>query len=186
MSGLRWRVHYWLIRLNPAAAVGVLALLLAGLLHFALTLPGQQRLETERAASLARMQSAAAWRAVQAAAGPRAEPLMAVRLRASLPPVSSSSVNGTLEGMQAASEAGGLLLNKGSYQLQAGGGQGVQRYSISLPVKGAYPALRAFIRQVLAEAPNLVLERVSFNRNSKEEAQVEAQLEFAAYFRKPE
>ncbi len=186
MKGLKWQAHYWLIRLHPAAAAGMLALLLAVLLHYGLTRPGMQRLETERAASADQARSAAALRARQAAAATPGEAQKSARLRAVLPLASSVSVNGTLERMQAASEASGLLLQKGSYQLQAGGGQGVQRYSISLPVKGAYPALRAFIRQVLSEAPHLALERVSFNRNNKEEAQVEAQLEFAAYFRKPE
>lgn len=183
MSALRWRLRYWLLRLNPFAASGALALLLAALLHCGLTAPGIENLAAQRADSAERERRLAAARMAQAESGPRGAAQAAARWRSGLPPATPASVNAVLERMQAASEAEGLLLAKGSYQLQAGAGQGVRRYSISLPVAGTYPALRVFLRQVLRDAPNLALERVSFSRGNKEQGQVEAQLEFAAYFK---
>lgn len=182
MRRASWQLRRLIARLDPLAAGSVAAIAAAALLHYCVTLPGVDRLVQERAAQQQALARQAGER--RAAAGRDPGAAEAARLIGALPAAETSSINGVLERMQAAADERKLPIETGSYQLTFDVANSIERYSITLPMRGNYPALRGFVRQVLAQSPNLALDGVSFNRAARADAVVDARLEFSAYFRR--
>lgn len=183
MRRVRWQLRRSLARVDPLVAGSAAAIAAAALLHYGVTLAGVERLAQERAAQLLSL----AWQASarRAALGRDAGVAQAARLIGALPVADTRAINGALERMQNAADQRKLSIETGNYQLAVDLGNSVERYTITLPMKGNYPALRGFIRQVLVESPHLALDSVSFKRGARADGVVEARLEFSAYFRRP-
>lgn len=149
-----------------------LALLLAALaLDRFQTLP----LETEAADLEARIQALAL--------KPRPAPGMASAppLAESLP-LDADAPEGVARLFSAAGHAG-LSLEQGGYRRVPQGEGGPGRYQITLPVRGDYPALRAFLAEALERQPGLALDSLALSRESLTEPALEAKLGLTLYAR---
>ena len=60
------------------------------------------------------------------------------------------------------------------------------RYSIVLPVKADYRALRGFIREAMRELPGLAMEELNVRRSDAKSPVLEAQLRFVLFVAKPQ
>jgi Tfp pilus assembly protein PilO len=70
--------------------------------------------------------------------------------------------------------ANGLQLSKVDYRHEDDAPAGFTRLSITLPVNGAYPAVRKFLFSLLAQFPGLAMDKLSLKRVAGGTAQVEA------------
>lgn len=88
-------------------------------------------------------------------------------------PLGLRDAPGLLLGLSAAADNHSVSIERASYRITEQEGQ--QRLEVSLPVKGNYPSLRAYLRDVLSHPP-VVLEEVSLKRPSAMEPLLDAQL----------
>lgn len=79
----------------------------------------------------------------------------------------------------------GVTLERGDYQLTATDGRQLGRYTLSIPVKGAYPAIQSFVGRML-EIPTLALDQATLSRTNTGENLVEASLMFTLFFHSDE
>ncbi|MFO0523616.1 MAG: hypothetical protein ACK515_24780 [bacterium] len=77
--------------------------------------------------------------------------------------------------------AQGMSLEQGQYRLAGDPGSPLMRYHLTLPVRGSYRNLRAFIEQSLAELPPLALDSVEFRRDAVGATELESVVEFSLY-----
>ena len=73
-----------------------------------------------------------------------------------------------------------LEVLQGNYRL-GGGTDRLARYELSLPLRGAYPQIRAFVATVLNEVPSAALEQISFEKQKIGDPAVEAQLKLVLF-----
>ena len=59
------------------------------------------------------------------------------------------------------------------------------RYQIVLPVNGSYPQVRRFLSDTMRDMPGLALDAISFKREGGGSAQLQTELRFTAFLRKP-
>ena len=78
----------------------------------------------------------------------------------------------------------GLSLDVGNYSLVRNQSSRLDRFRITLPIKGTYPQVRKFIATALATAPALALESVSFKRDKVGDDRVEASVDFLLFLEK--
>jgi hypothetical protein len=86
-----------------------------------------------------------------------------------------------LEKLYAAAEASGIALEQGDYRPVSGKSDKLERYQITLPVRGSYTQIRKFIGRLLADLPAASLDGVSFQRQKISDTQVESQIKFTLY-----
>lgn len=80
----------------------------------------------------------------------------------------------------------GLQVNGGDYRLQvAREGALLDRYVVNLPVKGEYRQVRAYLKAVRDAFPELAIEDVALRRDNIGSAEIEAQLRFVFFVRRP-
>jgi len=86
--------------------------------------------------------------------------------------------------LQAAAKRQGVQLDQAEFRLASEAGEPLLRYTIVLPVKADYRALRRFVRDALRELPGLAIEEVNLRRNDSKSATLEAQLRFVLFVNK--
>ena len=86
-----------------------------------------------------------------------------------------------LEKLYAAAEASGIVLEQGEYRVVPGKEDKLDRYQVTLPVRGTYPAVRKFLGRVLADLPAASLDSVSFQRQKVGDMTVESQIKLTLY-----
>ena len=67
---------------------------------------------------------------------------------------------------------------------KAAGGR-IERFEIVLPVTGTYGQLRAFLKRALGEIPVLSLDQMTLKRQSRNDAEVQAELKMTLHLVKP-
>ena len=80
-----------------------------------------------------------------------------------------------------AAELNGLSLEVGEYSLLHNETDRLSRYRVSLPVKGNFQSILAFMDKVLTDQSSDAIESVNFKRPKIEDALVEAKLVFILY-----
>lgn len=75
----------------------------------------------------------------------------------------------------------GVSLDSGEYALADERGAKVQRYEVSLPVRGNYGQIRAFVHEALGATPTAALESVTLRRDVADKPLVEAKLKLTIY-----
>ncbi len=83
-----------------------------------------------------------------------------------------------------AAEQSDLAIVESQYQLQDVPGLKLQRYQVSLPLDGDYPALRGFLSKALQRLPHAALDEVRFERDEQSDV-VTARLRFSLYYKVP-
>lgn len=74
-----------------------------------------------------------------------------------------------------------LILEHGEYRALRDSVGRLTRYQVTLPVRGAYPQIRKFVDDALAEVPALSLESIQFERRKIGDATVEAKVKMVVY-----
>ncbi|MDC7707926.1 hypothetical protein [Vogesella indigofera] len=88
-----------------------------------------------------------------------------------------------LEKIYAAAEAQQLALPRGDYKVLPDRSGQLLRYEVQLPVRGSYGQLRAFVAQLLAENPTLLLANLRFKRDSIGQPQLDAAIHLVLLLR---
>ena len=83
-------------------------------------------------------------------------------------------------------EAQGLVAQRGDYRAQADVAGHFLRYRMSLPVRGAAPAVHRFMEAALLAQPSLALESVQFKRDRIESTDIEARIQWVVYAKLPD
>lgn len=162
------RLLYPVLRLGWAGAVGAGLIVAALVLDAGVLVP----LEAERNALVEKNALAAV---VKPVAGVRpGQPAMTAH---------AETAEATLRRLFAAARQAGLSLDQGDYQLGLGQDGRPARYQFTLPVLGAYPAIRGFIAQMLNEDPALALGAVEMSRPTIEDNELDATLHFVLYLK---
>lgn len=78
----------------------------------------------------------------------------------------------------------GLEIKRADYRLDSQPGRRLDRYLMTVPVQGSYPATRAFVSAVLRDLPTVSLEQVQFQRKDVAEGSVDAQISFVFHLAK--
>lgn len=86
----------------------------------------------------------------------------------------------TLERIHKLARGQKLEVLQGNYRLSSGADR-LARYEISLPLRGTYPQIRAFVAEVLNDVPSAALEQISFEKQKIGDPAVEAQLRLVLF-----
>ena len=86
--------------------------------------------------------------------------------------------------LQAAAKRHGVQLDQAEFRFASEAGEPLLRYTMVLPVKAEYRALRRFVREALHELPGLAIEEANLRRNDPKSAALEAQLRFVLFVNK--
>ena len=87
--------------------------------------------------------------------------------------------------LQAAAQRRGFVLDQAEFKLTSEPAEPLARYSILLPVKADYRALRRFTHDALQEMPGLALDEVNLRRSDPKSPLLEAQMHFVLFLTKP-
>ncbi len=131
-------------------------------------------------------EAAAAQAAAQAAAAPEVPATPQQQLAAFEQRFADErSMAPSLARLQAAAQRRGFTLDQAEFKLANEATEPLLRYTIGLPVKADYRALRRFSRDALRDLPGLALDEVSLRRSDPKSPQLEAQLRFVLFLAKP-
>lgn len=172
------RLRYLLRRLGPAGITGLAILLLCVPFYFSVLRPAAQQVVAERDAA-ERQRTRGPFR--PASADRRVDDLR--RFQGLFPPV--ENVTNELERLYALARDAKLDLAQGEYRLEKPVA-GLVAYRVSLPVRGTYGQLRAFLAALLQEMPIASIDGLRFERRKIAETQLEAQVRLTIHFRPTE
>lgn len=171
MAGLE-QIRFHLRRLGRPGALGALLLVGAAAWQLAVVQPRAAALAAQLARNADAARVAQAEQAAAAeAAGVRAQPALAL----------SPAVAASLRRVFEAAEAAGVALPQGDYRLTEIRDAHLQRYQLSLPVRGDYPGIRRFLAAALNAEPALALAGLQLRRSRIESDTVEGLLNFTLY-----
>jgi len=164
--------------------LAALALLLAGACACLILLPTLQERLTSRHETLADLQSRLRHEIRQASAAPQAAPPSNLgAFQAALGDIHQADQ--ALKTIFAEADRQLLVLDEAEYRLAYDKAGGFYAYSVRLPVKGGYLALRIFCEQVLLALPYSSLDEISFKRRAAGETDLDARLHFTLYLAGP-
>jgi hypothetical protein len=81
----------------------------------------------------------------------------------------------------AAAKTQGLELRHGEYRVVGDKAGGLTQFQISLPTRGTYPQIRAFVGRTLADVPTLSLDGIQFERQKVGEMTVDAKIKMVVF-----
>ncbi|MFZ6816887.1 type 4a pilus biogenesis protein PilO [Undibacterium sp. Ji22W] len=76
----------------------------------------------------------------------------------------------------------GLKTDTAEYLVSSDNKSSVQSTEVALTLKGDYPKLRQFFSDALSDTPTLAISKISLNRNSINETELNAQLRYRLYW----
>ena len=104
------------------------------------------------------------------------------RLLAVFPP--QNAIPDELERLFRLAEAQQLQLLQGDYRLEKQS-ELLQVYRVTLPLRGSYPQVRAFVAAALNDMPYLSLDAIRFERQRVGDANVETRVKFSLFLSAP-
>lgn len=168
----RWR--YRLGRLGTAGFLGAALALFAAALELAAGRPLDARLaDTQAAIAALRARAGAAPAPVDIAT------MQLARFHAAFPP--PGAIADMLTTLNTAAAARGLAIRNAEYRDQIDAASGLRRYQVTLPFKGAYPQIRAWLADTLNAHPSAVLEDIQMKREGIAAREVEARVRLSFY-----
>jgi hypothetical protein len=182
MSSLRRlpSVHVLLRALGPAGVIALGVLLFCVPFYFSAVRPAERELAAEQLRAAGAQRNAALSRSTNAQGNREAE---LARFYALFPPV--ERLGDELQRIYALAHKSHLELMQGEYRIERRP-SGLIAYRVSLPVRGSYPQIRAFVGALLAELPIASLDALRFERKKSGDTQLEAQLRLTVHFRPSE
>ena len=85
----------------------------------------------------------------------------------------------------AAAERQHIVLETGAYRLAGAEAGNIQRFQITLPIKGSHVQIRHFLSEILTEVPALSLDDVNFKRETIDLTLVNAVIKMTLYLGGP-
>jgi len=85
----------------------------------------------------------------------------------------------------AAAERQHIVLESGAYKLTGAEAGNIQRYQITLPLKGSHVQIRRFLSDLLTEVPTLSLDDISFKRETIDLSTVNAVIKLTLFLGRP-
>lgn len=174
---LQWTMARMLRLLGRPGVLAIGLLVIIPPFYFSALAPAQEHLEETRRSVLALREQARAGQSVGYVLQ-RPDEQLAAFYRVFPEQRNSPKL---LEKLAALAEKNGLGLNEGEYRTAPDKGGRLLRFQMTLPVKGEYRQIRAFLSELSAEIPALALESVQFSRQSVADAEVEARIRLALY-----
>jgi len=168
------RLNALLARLGLPGVLGIGLLLAAAGFYLSAVAPAGREIAAQRLAA-ERLRARTPYLPVTA--GGREEELR--RFYALFPPIERLSAE--LEELYGLARASKLELAQGEYRLDKG--VGLWSYRVTLPVRGSYAQIRAFVGAVLREKPIASLDALRFERKKAGEPMLDAQLRLTVHFR---
>jgi hypothetical protein len=167
------------------AGAGAPGLIAAGLLVFVAAFYfSSLRPEQARLADLHRQVEAMQRGAAQGAEQPKRSVSETLgEFYGSFPP--SARLPDLLEKIFAAAERQQLRLDQGEYRVSRDNAGALMQFQMLFPVKGAYPQIRKFVADALADVPTLSLDSIQFERQKVGDAAVEAKVKLVVYLGRP-
>lgn len=98
---------------------------------------------------------------------------------------SQSQLNAELGRLLELTGKAGVALARGDYRLVPEKDGLFDRYLLNLPVKGQYAQIRSYLAAVRSEFPELAIDDITLRRDNIGSAEVEAQLRFILFARRP-
>jgi len=163
--------------------LAALALLIAGAAACLILLPNLEDQLIARREALTDVQSRLRHEVRQGVAKPQAAPTNLGAFRANLGDVRQADQ--ALKAIFTEADRQLLVLDEAEYRLVYEKAGGFYAYSVRLPVKGSYLALRIFCEQVLLALPYASLDEIAFKRRAAGETEIEARLHFTLYLAGP-
>lgn len=177
--------------MTPRLALAVRSLGIAGWLGMALLVAGAL-LQTLGVQPLeARLRAAEAAVRAQVRNAPREDRLLAVSAEdgriARFVAFFRNEAQATdqLARLYAIAAQSGVAFSAAEYQLSPVRPLELERYSITLPIRGGYAQVRAFMENALEQIPVLALEQASFRRGTGGAQSVEAEVRLSIYLARP-
>jgi len=169
---LRLRLRYLVRRAGWPALVGAALLAGAATVEFGALPEAHDKLAGVRAATVkARAQRNA----------PAHGTADAASLLAALP--GREALEASIAAIHQAAAAQGLAASGGEYRSRKEAGGELLRYEMTLPLKGAYAPLRAWLAELRTQQPALAIDELSLHRGTAEQGQLEGRLRLALYLR---
>ncbi len=168
------RTNALLARLGLPGVLGIGVLLAAAGFYFSAVVPAERDNEAQRLAA-ERLRARTPFQPV--IAGDREEELQ--RFYALFPPI--ERLSDELEDLYGLARAAKLELAQGEYRLDKGAG--LWSYRVTLPVRGSYAQVRAFVGAVLREKPIASVDALRFERKKAGDPTLDAQLRLTVHFR---
>lgn len=177
----RWRASLWSARLGPIGQLGLGFAVLGATFYLGSVVPGQSDLQKgqDTMSALREQVRQEAGRSALAPAGPREE---LDRFYQVIPP--DSGISQALRQVYRISAQQGLQLEQAEYRVATEGQGRLFRYEVAFPVVGTYPQIRLFLRQVSAEVPFAVPDKVNFDYQDPKSGQVRATVRLLLYSQK--
>jgi Tfp pilus assembly protein PilO len=97
---------------------------------------------------------------------------------------SEKGITASLARLHAAARKHGVQLDQGEFRFVSESGEPLSRYTIVLPVRADYRALRRFTRDAMRDLPGLALEEANLRRGDAKAPALEAQLRFVLFVMK--
>lgn len=169
MEKLSWAFRSMLQRLGLLRATGLLLVVLAAFL-----LVQGREIDGERE----NLQAAPATQPAVAKA-----PRDAAREGTADFPSSDAPPLAVVKSLQELAERRGLYLERAEYKFDQA--KSLDVYQIEFPLKGGYRDIRAFLHQALAAHPSLTLENVHLSRQDVKAVNIDADVRFTLYLRRP-
>lgn len=91
------------------------------------------------------------------------------------------SATDQLQTIFALADKAGIKLSKGSYRYNGRVGDRLDRFEVSLPLRGSYAQIRRFLASVLNEIPVASLDKVGFEKKSIGDSRVKAHVIFTLF-----
>ncbi|MDD3352659.1 GspMb/PilO family protein [Zoogloea sp.] len=80
----------------------------------------------------------------------------------------------------------GVLVDKADYRASPLAGSPLEQVTLELPLRGAYPAIRLWLADLLAAMPELAVDSLQVRRGSIEAGDVEGRVRLVLYLRRAE
>jgi hypothetical protein len=154
------------------------ALLLLCAIALGVVLPAAREDESRTGARLAALRSAAAGHSARQGGSPL-ESLS--RLLQSLPPQERSSA--FVSELESGARRHGVQFDRIEYHVQDTLGHEAQRFQVSLPARGDYPALRAWLEDLLHGNPSLSLDELGLRRLADGGEELEARVNLSLFLK---
>ncbi|MEI8168782.1 MAG: type 4a pilus biogenesis protein PilO [Rhodoferax sp.] len=180
MNTLLWRrrLQYLLRQLGPFGLVGMCLLIAAVAMWLAIVRPGQ--MEQQRLVKMVETRNAQLVALKQVGRVVELSPEEKIDVFYKKFPT-ATQVPELLSKVYGAAQKNGLALETGEYALLQSDADRLARYRVSLPVKGAFPQLIAFMDAVLKDMPTVALESANFKREKVDDVAVDAKLVFIVF-----
>ncbi len=172
------RLHQTYLRLGWAGALAFALLALALLEVVSVTLPAREAVADLEIQAGRLRESTRSGREIRAHVDTSPAAQIAAFERF-LP--SAADINRVVGELHAAADAESLVLERGDYRLADEAGLDIQRYQITLPLKGSYTNIKSFVRRALRDIPSLSLDGISLQRQNVGESAIDAQIRFSIF-----